>query len=244
MSRVALVTGGSRGIGLAITQSLKAAGYRVAIGYREGFPDTVADIAIAADLANPAECSSLVKKAEDALGPVEILVNNAGVLIRGDMDDFDQAAFEKMRKINVDGLVNVTKAVLPGMKDRQWGRIVNLTSIAAHGTAFAGTTFYAMTKSAVTMFTRRLAFDVGPFGVTVNAIAPGFIMTDMVTQGKTEEEVQQVVDLMSSRAMVRRVGETKDIAAAVRFLVSEDAGFITAQVLTVDGGRMDYISHP
>lgn len=244
MSRVALVTGGSRGIGHTITAFLKAAGYRVAIGYREGLPDTEADLAIAADLASPAECTSLVRKVESALGPVEILVNNAGVLIRADFDDFDSAEFEKMRKVNVDGLIHVTKAAVPGMKERRWGRIVNLTSIAAHGTAFSGTTFYAMTKAAVTMFTRRLAFDVGQYGITVNAIAPGFIMTDMVTQGKTKEEVNQVVELMSSRAMMRRVGQTEDIAASVRFLVSEEAGFITAQVLTVDGGRMDYISHP
>src|SRR5690606_2999942 len=164
MNRVALVTGGSRGIGRTVAEYLKAAGYRVAIGYREGNPDTHADIAIAADLSSPAECAALVQKAESALGPVEILVNNAGVLLRGDFDDFDPVTFEKMRKINVDGLINVTKAVVPGMKERRWGRIVNLTSIAAHGTAFSGTTFYAMTKSAVTMFTRRLAFDVGQIG--------------------------------------------------------------------------------
>lgn len=244
MSRVALVTGGSRGIGRAIAIGLKAAGYRVAIGYRENTPDIDMDFAASADLANAAECAELVKKTEAALGPVEILVNNAGVLIPGDLDTFNPQAFELMRKINVDGLVNVTRAVVPGMKERQWGRIVNLTSIAAHGTAFSGTTFYSMTKSAVSTFTRRLAYDIGSFGITVNAIAPGFIMTDMVTQGRTEAEAKEILERMSGRAMMRRVGKPEDIAAAVKFLVGDDAGFITAQVITVDGGRMDYIAHP
>lgn len=244
MSRVALVTGGSRGIGRAIAKRLKNAGYRVAIGYRERAADDDVDAAFAADLAKPAECADLVKKIEAKLGPIEILVNNAGVLIRGDLDDFDAAAFESMRKVNVDGLINVTRAVVPGMKKRRWGRIVNLTSVAAHGTALAGTTFYSMTKAAVSTFTRRLAYDLGQYGITVNAIAPGYIMTEMATRGRSEAEINEIVERMSARAMVGRVGKPEDIAAAAEFLVSDDAGFVTAQVITVDGGRMDYIAHP
>lgn len=244
MSRVALVTGGSRGIGKAIAERLVRDGYRVAISYKSTVPDVAGATAVMADLAFPEQCARLVSETERRLGPVEILVNNAGVLARGDILEMDQAEFEAMRKVNVDGLVAVTRAALPGMKQRGWGRIVNLTSIAAHGTAFAGTTFYAMTKAAVTLLTRRLAYEFGPHGITVNAIAPGFIWTDMVKRGKSEQELREIDERMSARAMVRRVGTPEDIAHATAFLVSDGAGFVTAQVLTVDGGRMDYIAHP
>jgi 3-oxoacyl-[acyl-carrier protein] reductase len=244
MGRVALVTGGSRGIGKAIAERLVRDGYRVALSYNTTQPDVPGATVVQADIAFPEQCARLVRDVERHLGPVEILVNNAGVLARGDILDMSQPEFEAMRKVNVDGLVAVTRAALPGMKERRWGRIVNLTSIAAHGTAFAGTTFYAMTKAAVSLLTRRLAYEFGPHGITVNAIAPGFIWTDMVKQGKTEEELREIDARMSGRAMVRRVGTPEDIAHATSFLVSDEASFVTAQVLTVDGGRMDYTGHP
>ena len=244
MSRVALVTGGSRGIGRAIAERLQADGYRVAISYKQTRGTLDVPLAVQADLADREQVKQLVAKVESDLGPVEILVNNAGVLNRGDLFDMNTAEFEAMRQVNVDGLVAMTRAVAPRMMDRRFGRIVNMSSIAAHGTAFAGTTFYAATKAAVITLTRRFAFDLGPHGITVNAIAPGFIMTDMVTQGKTEAEVQAVVAKMSDRAMTRRIGTPEDIANGVAFLVSDAAGFVTAQTLTIDGGRMDYISHP
>jgi 3-oxoacyl-[acyl-carrier protein] reductase len=137
----------------------------------------------------------------------------------------------------------VTRAILPGMKAARNGRIVNLTSIAAHGTAMPGTTFYAATKAAVSILTRRFAMDLGPHGITVNAIAPGFILTDMVSSGRSVEEADQLRSTVIAKTMVRRLGTPEDIAHAASFLVSDQASFITGQILTVDGGRMDYITH-
>jgi 3-oxoacyl-[acyl-carrier protein] reductase len=149
-----------------------------------------------------------------------------------------------MLQTNLEGIIHTTQAVVDGMKRRGYGRIINLTSIAAHGTAMAGTTFYAATKAAVSLLTRRFALELGPHGITVNALAPGFIMTDMVSAGRTADEIEELVRSVSAKTMTRRVGRPEEIAHAAAFLASSEAGFITAQVITVDGGRMDYIVHP
>ena len=130
------------------------------------------------------------------------------------------------------------------MQERRYGRIVNITSIASHGTTLPGSTFYAATKAAVSVLTRRFAMELSPQGITVNAVAPGFILTDMVKDGRTEEEYERLLKSISDLSMVGRVGDPEDIAHAVAFLVAPESGFITAQVITVDGGRMDYIGHP
>jgi 3-oxoacyl-[acyl-carrier protein] reductase len=247
--RVALVTGSSRGIGRAIALRLAREGVAVAVNYRERREQAneVVDaitraggraVAIAADVASAADCARLVDAARQALGPIDILVNNAGVFRKGDLADFDLAEMEAMRNVNVDGLIRVTREVAGDMKARRWGRIVNVASVAGLGTISVGTTFYSATKAAVISLTRRFALDLGPFGITVNAIAPGFIETDMAVQSGADFAA------IAAKAMVRRVGTPDDIAAAAAFLVSEDAGFVTAQVLTVDGGRTDFIAHP
>jgi 3-oxoacyl-[acyl-carrier protein] reductase len=233
--RVALVTGSSRGIGRAIALRLARDGAAVAVNYRErrDQAEEVVEaierssgraVAVAGDLAKAEDCARLVETARRALGPIDILVNNAGVFRKGDLADFDFAQFHGMREINVDGLVRVTHAVAGEMRARRWGRIV--------------TTFYAATKAAVITLTRRFALDLGPDGITVNAIAPGFIATEMAAQSGAD------FDTVAAKAMMRRIGTPDDIAAAASFLASEQAGFITAQVLTVDGGRTDFIGHP
>ena len=204
------------------------------------FQELAADIggeAVALDVTDPAGVRAAIGQVAAAFGPVDVLVNNAGVFRKGDLTEFDFAQFHGMREINVDGLVRVTRAVAGDMQTRRWGRILNIASIAGIGTSTAGTTFYAATKAAVITLTRRFALDLGPHGITVNAIAPGFIATDMATQSGAD------FDTIAARAMMRRVGTPDDIAAAASFLASEQAGFITAQVLTVDGGRTDFIAH-
>src|SRR6266849_4978945 len=248
--KTALVTGASRGIGRAIALRLARDGSAVGINYRERA--TAAEslateirngggraLPVSADIGDARAVRAMIEKLEREYGPVEILVNNAGVFRRGDLADFDYSEMEGMRRTNVDGLVNVTRAVAPGMQARRFGRIVNLTSIAAHGTAMAGTTFYAATKAAVSVPTRRFAMDLGPHGITVNAVAPGFIATEMAGGGRSAEEMQAVVKRFADLAMVGRVGRPEDIANAVAYLASPDSGFITAQVMVVDGGRMD-----
>jgi 3-oxoacyl-[acyl-carrier protein] reductase len=253
--QTALVTGASRGLGKAIAQRLARDGAAVAVNYktRGGAAETVVEqiraaggraIAARADIGDPAQVRAMMETVERELGPVAVLVNNAGVVYRATLDNFDPAGMQQMRRTNVDGLIHMTRAVVPGMKDRRYGRVINLSSIAGHGTTLPGNAFYAATKAAVSVLTKRFAMELGAYAITVNAVAPGFILTDMVKDGRSDEEYRKVIQTISERSMLGRVGDPEDIANAVSFLAAPESGFITAQVLTVDGGRMDYIAHP
>jgi NAD(P)-dependent dehydrogenase (short-subunit alcohol dehydrogenase family) len=253
--QTALVTGASRGLGKAIARRLARDGAAVAVNYktRGGDAETVVEqiraaggraVVARADIGDPAQVRTMMERVEGELGPVSILVNNAGVVYRATLENFDPAGMQQMRRTNVDGLIHMTRAAVPGMKERKYGRIINLSSIAGHGTTLPGNAFYAATKAAVSVLTKRFAMELGPHAITVNAVAPGFILTDMVKEGRSDEEYREVVQTISERSMLGRVGDPEDIAHAVAFLAAAESGFITAQVLTVDGGRMDYIGHP
>jgi NAD(P)-dependent dehydrogenase (short-subunit alcohol dehydrogenase family) len=253
--QTALVTGASRGLGRAIARRLAREGAAVCCNYLSRSAEAEAlvneiraagghAIAVGADIGDPDQVRAMIERSVRELGPVSVLVNNAGLLLRGTLDSFDPAALERMRRTNVDGLIHVTRAAAPGMKEGGYGRIVNLSSIAGHGTSLPGNAFYAATKAAVSVLTRRFAMELGPYGITVNAVAPGFIPTEMAKVGRTEEQYRDIVKQISDRSMVGRPGKPEEIAHAVAFLAAPESGFITAQVLTVDGGRMDYISHP
>jgi 3-oxoacyl-[acyl-carrier protein] reductase len=144
-----------------------------------------------------------------------------------------------MLKTNLDGVIHCTRAAMNSMRTNRGGAIVNISSIAAHGTAAPGTTWYAATKAAVETLTKRFALELGPSNIRVNAVAPGFILTDMVDPANRD----QVIQTMAAKAVLGRVGQPEDIADAVAFLVSAQARFITGQILTVDGGRTDFLTH-
>ena len=252
-ARTALVTGGSRGIGRAIALVLARQGCAVAVNYRsqaDAADQTVAAIqaaggraiSVAADVADMSQTKTMVERVRQELGPVDILVNNAGLLFASYLLDYQESEFDQMWNTNVKGTVHCSAAVAPSMIERGWGRIINLSSNAAVGTSMPGTTMYAATKGAVLSLTKRFALELGPHGITVNAVLPGFTKTDMTLSAKDDSQRDAVIEKISNMSMLRRVGEPEDIANVVGFLASDASSFMTAQFLLADGGRMDSLA--
>ena len=252
--RVAMVTGGSRGIGRATVLKLAQEGAAVVVNYRKRGDKAkqVVDqvralggqaLAIQADVADQAEVQKMVEQSVRELGPIDILVNNAGVFRRATLLSYDEADVDLMWQVNVKGVVHCSAAVAPLMIEKQFGRIINLSSVAAVGTSFAGTTFYSATKAAITCLTKRFALELGSHGICVNAVSPGYVGTDMNWKGKSPDEIQKIADVISSRSMLGRVGKPEEIATVICFLASDEAGFVTGQVITADGGRIDFLTH-
>src|SRR5215211_716870 len=244
-NQVAVVTGGARGLGRATAWLLAQRGAAVCVNYAvhvDAAEALVAEIAtaggraiaVAADVADSAAVEAMVARTEAELGLVTILVNNAGVAWQGTLDTYDREQVARMRQVNVNGVIHATRAVMGTMRTRRYGRIVNLASIAAIGTALSGNAFYAATKAEVLILTRRFALELGAQGITVNAVAPGFVRTDMTQRGRGAADWSGTEEHFAARAMMGRIGEP-DIANAVVFLASPESGWITAQVLTVDG---------
>jgi NAD(P)-dependent dehydrogenase (short-subunit alcohol dehydrogenase family) len=214
---------------------LASCGAAVCINYvaqRDMAEQVVADIqtadgrsiAVGADIGDPAQAATLIAQAAARIGPVTILVNNAGVVMSGTLDDYDHAAYQRMRGIN-------------------YGRIVNLVSVAGIGTALKGSGFYGATKAEVIQFTKRLAMELGPNNITVNALAPGFIMTEMSREW-LRRQAPGVQQSFQDRTLMAREGTPEDVAHGAAFLAAPESGWITGQVLRVDGGRMDFFGLP
>jgi acetoacetyl-CoA reductase len=240
MARVAIVTGGTRGIGEAISIALKERGMKVAANYagneeraRE-FSDRTGIAAYKWDVADFAACQEGAARVEAELGPVDVLVNNAGITRDSTMKRMDQAKWSEVIDVNLGGVFNMAKAVFEGMTDRGYGRIVNIGSINGQAGQY-GQVNYAAAKSGIHGFTKALAQEGARFGVTVNAIAPGYIDTDMVA-AVPEEVLGKIV----ARIPVGRLGKADEIARGVAFLVDEDAGFITGSTLSINGGQHMY----
>lgn len=223
--QVAIVTGAARGIGRAIGLRLASTGAAICVNYaaHADAASQVASEVIAAggraivaqaDVADPDAVTRMVGRAESELGPITILVNNAGVGSGGigSLDTFDPTHMSRMRAVNADGVIHTVRAVAPGMKARGYGRIVNIASNAAIGSGLPGTTFYAASKAEVLILTRRFTMELGRFGITVNAVAPGWIVTDMTRSSLTEDAFAERVRTLSERAMVGRAGHPDDIA--------------------------------
>jgi 3-oxoacyl-[acyl-carrier protein] reductase len=252
---VALVTGGSRGIGRAACLRLSEAGATVAVNYhrsQEAADEVIGQIrasggralAFQADVSDKPSVEAMVDRVRDELGTVDILVNNAGIMHPGKLLDYREEDFDAMWRTNVKGVLYCAAAVAPGMIDLKWGRVINVSSNAAIGTALPGTTFYAATKAAVVTLTRRMAFELGPNGITVNAVLPGYTRTDMTMGHRSPEEIEGITDAFNRRSVLGRgVGEPEEIAHIVAFLGSDQSSFMTGQLVLADGGRNDYLSH-
>jgi 3-oxoacyl-[acyl-carrier protein] reductase len=252
--QVALVTGGARGIGRATALLLAKRGAAVCVNYTahaNAAEELVAEITASggraieamADVAEAAAVEAMVARTEKELGPLTILVNNAGMSWRGTLDTYDQEQIARMRQVNVEGVIHATRAVMGGMRGRRYGRIVNVSSIAAIGTALPGNAFYAATKAEVAILTKRFAMELGPHNITVNAVAPGFVQTDLTRGGRGAGDWEGTEKRFAANAIMGRIGEPEDVANAITFLASPESSWITAQMLTVDGGRMDYVGH-
>jgi acetoacetyl-CoA reductase len=237
MSRVALVTGGSRGIGAAISKALKAAGYKVAANYA-GNDDAAA--AFKAETGIPVfkwsvadyeACAAGIAKVEAEVGPVDVLVNNAGITRDAMFHRMTPAQWKEVIDTNLSGVFNMTHPLWTGMRDRKFGRVITISSINGQKGQM-GQANYSAAKAGDLGFTKALAQEGAKAGITVNAICPGYIATDMVMA--VPEKVRESI---IAQIPVGRLGEVDEIARAVLFLASDEGGFITGSTLTINGGQ-------
>ncbi len=238
--RTALITGASRGIGKACAESLAAAGYRVVLAARstDKLEETAASLrdrggeafAIQVDLASQESIANGFSKAAKEFGRIDILVNNAGITKDGLAVRMKQVDWDMVLQTNLSGPFYAVQQVLPGMMRERWGRIVNISSVVGE-MGNPGQANYVASKAGLIGLTKSLAREIGSRNITVNAVAPGFVGTDM-THGLTDELKQKMID----ETPLKRMGTPEDVAGAVKFLVSDEAAFITGHVLDVNGG--------
>jgi acetoacetyl-CoA reductase len=240
MARVAVVTGGTRGIGEAISVGLKKAGYLVAANYAgnderaKAFSDTTGIAAFKWDVSSFDDCKSGMSAVSAQLGPVDVIVNNAGITRDATMKKMNRQSWDEVLDTNLGGCFNMCKAAWDGMLERGFGRIVNIGSINGQAGQY-GQVNYAAAKSGIHGFTKALAQEGAAKGITVNAIAPGYIDTDMVAAVPSD-----VLEKIVARIPVKRLGKADEIARAVLFLVADDGGFITGSTLSINGGQHMY----
>ena len=240
MARVAIVTGGTRGIGRAICESLKADGFTVVANYAgneekaRAFTEETGIAAYKWDVGDHEAVLAGCAQVASEVGPIEVLVNNAGITRDGTLLKMSYDDWTAVMRINLGGCFNMAKACFPAMKDAGWGRIINIGSINGQAGQY-GQVNYAAAKSGIHGFTKALAQEGARFGITVNAIAPGYIDTDMVAAVP-----EAVLEKIVARIPVGRLGHASEIARGVSFLASEDGGFVTGSTLSINGGQHMY----
>lgn len=243
-TRTILVTGASRGIGKAIAVGMARRGYDVAINDIERQKDVLSEVAreiealgrralmVFADVSSKADVGRMAGEIDAAFGHLDAVVNNAGILISGDVEGLKEEYWDSVMDVNAKGTFLVIQSVLPMMKARKYGRIVNIASIGGkHGAPEQA--HYSASKAAVMGFTRVLAQEVGVDGITANCVCPGIILTDM---GRVNLDDPTVRKGWQDKTALRRIGDPEDVVGAVAFFASDDAAFITGQTLNVDGG--------
>lgn len=229
--RVAFVTGGSRGIGLAIAEELASSGHRVAVSYRSSAPDTSADLlAVRCDVTDPGEVESAFAEIEEKLGPVEILISNAGITRDGLVLRMSDDDFTEVVDANLTAGFRVAKRAVKGMMRGRWGRIVFISSVVGSA-GQAGQANYAASKAGLVGLGRSLAREFASRSITVNIVAPGPIATDMLNALSDDKQAE-----FAAVVPLGRIGSPHEVAATVAFLSSEAAGYITGAVIPVDGG--------
>ena len=237
MAKVALVTGGSRGIGAAISKGLKAAGYSVAASYAgndEAAAKFTAETGIKTykwDVSDYDSCVAGIAKVEADLGPVDVLVNNAGITRDGMFHKMSYEQWSAVMRTNLDSMFAMTRPVIEGMRERNAGRIINISSINGQKGQM-GQVNYSAAKAGVIGFTKALAQENAKKGVTVNCICPGYIDTEMV-QAVPEKVLESII----GQIPVGRLGKAEEIASLVAWLASDDAAFMTGAVMTINGGQ-------
>jgi 2-hydroxycyclohexanecarboxyl-CoA dehydrogenase len=246
VGKIAVVTGGASGIGLGIARRLADDGAKVAIFDADGdaaieaaeklTADGAEVIGIRVDVSDRGQIDSAVADVRTRFGPVTILINNAGIAGYEKFLNISTETWDRFLAVNLTGTFHCCQAVLPDMIDVGWGRIVNISSSSTHG-GQPLMAHYVASKSGVVGLTKTLALEFGPKGVTVNTIPPGFIDTPMIRDAEAHGYLGEGVDFHAARTPVRRVGRPEDIANACAFLVSDAAGYITGQVIGVNGGR-------
>ena len=237
MARVAFVTGGTRGIGRAICERLKADGIQVAAGYSgndaaaEACARELGVMVVKGNVGNFADCKAAVDAVTAQLGPIDILVNNAGITRDGVFHRMTSEQWSEVIRVNMDSLFNMTRQVIEGMREREWGRIINISSINGQKGQI-GQTNYSAAKAGMIGFTKALALENARKGVTVNCIAPGYIDTEMV--GAMDEKVLAGI---IAQIPVGRLGKGEEIADMVSWLAGERAGYVTGTTLSLNGGQ-------
>ena len=250
--KVAVVTGSSRGIGRAIALALAREGCALTIVYqnrRDQAEEVVKSIeemggkaiAVRCDVSKRGEVEAMFKATIDAFGKVDILVNSAGIAIRGTLLETTDEVWDKQLAVNLKGVFLCSQIAARYMVERKYGKIVNISSNSGFGIAMDGETAYAASKAGVICLTKTSAYELGKYNINVNCIAPGAIETDMLRGNRSDEEYEKLLEGRRNRASLGITGTPEDIANAVLFFASDKSRFITGKTLLVDGGRIDFL---